>query len=92
MVVVKALADSPWGTFTIVMTIPIAIFMGIYMRYIRPAHVGEASIIGFILLILTLYYGHHIAANPFLSAFFDFDVFTFYELDFSGWSFGWECA
>ena len=76
MVVVKALAHSPWGTFSIFMTIPIAIFMGIYMRYIRPAHVGEASIIGFILLILTLYYGHHIAANPFLSAFFDFDEVT----------------
>ncbi len=61
MVVVNALADSPWGLFTIAMTIPIAVFMGIYMRFIRPGRVGEASIIGFILLILALYYGHAVA-------------------------------
>lgn len=57
MVVVNALADSPWGLFTIAMTIPIAIFMGIYMRYLRPGRVGEASVIGFILLLAALYYG-----------------------------------
>lgn len=76
MVVVKALAHSPWGTFSIFMTIPIAIFMGIYMRYIRPARVGEASIIGFVLLILTLYYGHVVASNPSLAPLFDFDQVT----------------
>ena len=54
MVVVNALADSPWGLFTIAMTIPIAIFMGIYMRYLRPGRVGEASVIGFILLLAAL--------------------------------------
>jgi len=54
MVVVKALANSPWGLFTIAMTIPIAIFMGIYMRFLRPGKVSEASIIGFILLIFAL--------------------------------------
>ncbi len=66
MVVVNALAESPWGLFTIAMTIPIAIFMGIYMRYIRPGMVGEASIIGFVLLLLALFYGHSIAdpAHP----------------------------
>lgn len=58
MVVVNALAESPWGLFTIAMTIPIAVFMGIYMRFIRPGRVGEASIIGFILLIIALWYGH----------------------------------
>src|SRR6202171_1682184 len=46
LVVVKALADSPWGTFTIAATIPIALFMGVYMRYLRPGRVGEASAIG----------------------------------------------
>ena len=74
MVVVKALADSPWGTFTIFMTIPIAIFMGIYMRYIRPGCVGEASIIGFVLLMLALYYGHHVSVDPTLSALFTFSA------------------
>lgn len=57
MVVVNALADSPWGLFTIAMTIPIAVFMGVYMRYLRPGRVGEASVIGFILLLAALYYG-----------------------------------
>ncbi|WP_297193732.1 carbon starvation CstA family protein [uncultured Campylobacter sp.] len=61
MVVVNALADSAWGLFTIAMTIPIAIFMGIYMRFLRPGRVGEASIIGFILLLIALWYGHAIS-------------------------------
>ncbi|WP_058892973.1 carbon starvation CstA family protein [Campylobacter iguaniorum] len=65
MVVVKALADSPWGLFTIAMTIPIAIFMGIYMRYLRPGKVIEASVIGFVLLIISLWGGHYVAADPF---------------------------
>lgn len=66
MVVVNALAESAWGLFTIAMTIPIAIFMGVYMRFIRPGRVGEASIIGFVLLLLALYYGHAVAdpAHP----------------------------
>ena len=72
MVVVKALADSPWGTFTIAMTIPIAIFMGIYMRFLRPGHVGEASIIGFVLLMFALYYGQIVAKDPVLSSYFHF--------------------
>lgn len=61
MVVVNALADSPWGLFTIAMTIPIAVFMGVYMRFIRPGRVGEASVIGFVFLILALYHGHAVA-------------------------------
>lgn len=76
MVVVKALAESPWGTFSIFMTIPIAIFMGIYMRYLRPGMVGEASIIGFILLMIALYYGHVVAKDPVLAKFFTFDAPT----------------
>ncbi|MCW1360721.1 carbon starvation CstA family protein [Campylobacter sp. CCS1377] len=70
MVVVKALAHSPWGLFTISMTIPIAVFMGIYMRYLRPGKVGEASIIGFVLLILAIHYGAQIAADPYWSQIF----------------------
>ncbi|WP_198304793.1 carbon starvation CstA family protein [Arcobacter vandammei] len=76
MVVVKALAVSPWGLFTIAMTIPIAIFMGIYMRFIRPGKVGEASVIGFILLIFAIHYGSVIAADPVWAARFTFDAPT----------------
>ncbi|MFX5027606.1 carbon starvation CstA family protein, partial [Acinetobacter baumannii] len=46
LIVVKALAHSPWGTFTVAATIPIAILMGIYMRYIRPGKIGEISLVG----------------------------------------------
>ncbi|PAF41495.1 carbon starvation CstA family protein [Helicobacter sp. 11S03491-1] len=76
MVVLKALADSPWGFFTIAMTIPIAIIMGIYMRYIRPGRVGEASVIGFILLMIALYCGRYISSDPALGALFTFDERT----------------
>ncbi|PAF45118.1 carbon starvation CstA family protein [Helicobacter sp. 11S02596-1] len=76
MVVVKALADSPWGLFTIAMTIPIAILMGVYMRFIRPGRVGEASVIGFVLLMAALYYGSHIAADPYMASLFTFDAPT----------------
>ena len=76
MVVVKALAESPWGLFTISMTIPIAIFMGIYMRYLRPGKVGEASVIGFVLLILAIHYGSIISADPVWAARFTFDATT----------------
>jgi carbon starvation protein len=65
LIVVKALAESPWGTFTVAATIPIAFFMGIYSRYIRPGKVGEVSIIGFVLLMASIVYGGHIAADPF---------------------------
>ncbi|KAF0814992.1 Carbon starvation protein A [Andreprevotia sp. IGB-42] len=64
LVVVKALADSPWGTFTIAATIPIALFMGIYMRFIRPGRIGEISVIGFVLMMLAIVYGEDIAHSP----------------------------
>ncbi|EAH6259857.1 carbon starvation protein A [Campylobacter upsaliensis] len=76
MVVVKALAESPWGLFTIAMTIPIAIFMGIYMRFLRPGRVGEASIIGFVLLILAIHYGSVITEDAYWKAFFTLDAPT----------------
>ena len=55
LVVVKALADSPWGTFTVAMTIPIAILMGLYLRYFRPGRIMEVSVIGFVLLVLAIW-------------------------------------
>lgn len=64
LVVVQALANSPWGMFTLAMTIPIALFMGIYMRYIRPGRVLETSIIGFVLLMLSLWAGQYVAEHP----------------------------
>ncbi|MDV3469307.1 carbon starvation CstA family protein [Stenotrophomonas sp. C3(2023)] len=64
MVVVKALAESPWGMFTVIATMPIAIFMGIYMRYIRPGKIGEISVVGLILLLASIWFGGHVAADP----------------------------
>ena len=65
LVVVKALAESPWGTFTVAATIPIAVFMGLYTRFLRPGRVGEVSVIGVVLLVLAIIGGGHIAADPF---------------------------
>ena len=64
LIVVKALAESPWGMFTVMATIPIAMFMGIYMRYIRPGHIGEISVIGVVLLLASIWLGGQIAADP----------------------------
>lgn len=65
LIVVKALAESPWGVFTVCSTVPIALFMGIYMRYIRPGRVGEVSVIGIVLLILSIWFGGVIAHDPY---------------------------
>src|SRR6185503_14807851 len=70
LVVVKALADSPWGLFTIAATIPIALLMGLYMRVFRPGKVGEASAIGVILLLLSIVYGRTVAGDPTLGPLF----------------------
>ena len=64
LVVVKALAESPWGTFTVAMTIPIAIAMGVYLRYFRPGRILEVSVIGFALLLLSIWLGGKVAADP----------------------------
>lgn len=72
LVVVKALAASPWGMFTVAMTIPIAFFMGIYMRYIRPGQVLEGSLIGVVLLLLSLWGGQYVAADPTLAKMFTY--------------------
>ncbi|ARG40505.1 carbon starvation CstA family protein [Acinetobacter baumannii] len=70
LVVVKALAHSPWGVFSIAATIPIALFMGVYMRFIRPGRIAEVSIIGFVLMMLAIVYGGHVAADPYWGEFF----------------------
>ncbi|WP_431483433.1 carbon starvation CstA family protein [Pseudomonas solani] len=64
LIVVKALAESPWGMFTVMATIPIAMFMGIYMRYIRPGRIGEISLVGVVLLLLSIWLGGQVAADP----------------------------
>jgi carbon starvation protein CstA len=64
LIVVKALAESPWGIFTVLATIPIAMFMGVYMRYIRPGRIGEISLIGVVLLLLSIWAGGQVAADP----------------------------
>ena len=65
LVVVKALTNSPWGVFSIAATIPIALFMGVYMRYLRPGKIAEVSIIGFVLMMLGIIYGENIAQHPY---------------------------
>ena len=64
LIVVKALAESPWGMFTVMATIPIAVFMGVYMRYIRPGRIGEISVIGVVLLLASIWLGGQVAADP----------------------------
>ncbi|UGQ57887.1 carbon starvation protein A [Rhodococcus pyridinivorans] len=61
LVVVNALADSPWGLFSIAMTIPIALFMGVYLRYLRPGRVAEVSLIGVVLLLVAIIAGGWVA-------------------------------
>ncbi len=72
LVVVKALAHSPWGTFTVFATIPIAMLMGIYGRFIRPGQIAEMSVIGFVLLMASIFFGQTVAQDPTLSAMFTF--------------------
>jgi carbon starvation protein len=72
LVVVKALAGSPWGTFTVFATMPIAILMGVYGRFIRPGCIGEMSIIGFVLLMAALVFGQTVAENPALAPLFTY--------------------
>ncbi|MBK5072433.1 carbon starvation protein A [Budviciaceae bacterium CWB-B4] len=73
LIVVKALINSPWGAFTVGVTIPIALFMGVYTRYIRPGKIGEISVIGFILLMLAIIYGGEVAKSETLAPIFTLD-------------------
>ena len=68
LVVVNALSDSPWGTFTIAATMPIAVFMGLYLRYWRPGKVLECSALGFALVLASIFGGQWISQSPFAGA------------------------
>ncbi|MGE0054022.1 MAG: carbon starvation CstA family protein [Hyphomicrobium sp.] len=72
LVVVKALAHSPWGTFTVFATIPIAMLMGVYGRFMRPGRIAEMSVIGFVLLMASIFYGQHVSQDPELAHMFTF--------------------
>jgi carbon starvation protein len=69
LVVVNALAGSPWGVFTIGATMPVAVFMGLYLRYWRPSKVLECSAIGFVLVVASVFGGQWIASSSLASAF-----------------------
>ena len=72
LVVVNALRSSPWGLFTIAMTIPIAFLLGIYLRYLRPGRVMEASLIGLALVVAALAAGRYVAESPALAPYFTY--------------------
>ena len=69
LVVVNALKVSPWGTFTIAMTIPIALLMGVYLRRFRPGKVLEVSVLGFVLVMLAIWGGQWVSQTAVLAAF-----------------------
>jgi carbon starvation protein CstA len=73
LVVVKALAISPWGTFTVAMTIPIALLMGAYLRWWRPGRILEVSILGLVLLLLSIWLGGLVAQSAQWAPLFTFD-------------------
>ncbi|WP_062472126.1 carbon starvation CstA family protein [Variovorax boronicumulans] len=73
LIVVKALAESPWGSFTVAATIPVALFMGVYLRYIRPGRIGEVSVIGFVLLMAAIFGGQWVSQHPVWGPAFTFD-------------------
>jgi carbon starvation protein len=70
LIVVNALKASPWGTFTIAMTIPIALLMGVYLRRIRPGKVLEVSVVGFILVMLAIWGGQWVSQHPAVAGIF----------------------
>jgi len=69
LVVVNALKGSPWGTFTIGATMPIAVIMGLYLRYLRPGKVLECSALGFVLVIAAIFGGQAVASSEYASWF-----------------------
>jgi carbon starvation protein len=76
LVVVNALKGSPWGLSTIAMTVPIALLIGVYLRYWRPGRVLEASIWGFLLIVAAVAGGRYVAASPALASLFTYDAPT----------------
>jgi carbon starvation protein len=84
LIVVKALADSPWGAFTVAATIPVAIFMGLYLRFLRPGRIGEVSVIGFALLMAAIFAGQWVSQSPEWAA-----VFTLKATTLAWWLIGY---
>ena len=76
LVVVNAMKHSPWATFTVAMTIPVAVLVGVYMRNIRPGRVLEGSLLGLGLLLLSVFAGGWVDQNATLAALFDHDGLT----------------
>ncbi|HEY9411782.1 MAG TPA: carbon starvation CstA family protein [Jiangellaceae bacterium] len=76
LVVVNALGESPWGVFSVAMTIPIALFMGVYLRYLRPGKIAEVSLIGFGLLMFAIIAGGWVAETSWGSDLFTLDRTT----------------
>jgi carbon starvation protein len=72
LVVVKALAGSPWGTFTVLSTLPTAMLMGLYNRYLRPGRIGEMSAIGFVLLMAGIFFGQTVSHSETLAPLFTY--------------------
>ena len=70
LVVVNALKSSPWGTFTIAMTIPIALLMGVYLRHLRPGKVLESSVLGFLLVMAAIFGGQWVSHSERIAAWF----------------------
>jgi carbon starvation protein len=70
LIVVNALKSSPWGAFTIAMTIPIALLMGVYLRRLRPGKVLETSLLGFVLVMLSIWGGQLVAQSSWLAPIF----------------------
>jgi carbon starvation protein len=70
LIVVNALKQSPWGTFTIAMTIPIALLIGIYLRRLRPGRVLETSVLGFVLVLLAIWGGQWVSQTPAIARYF----------------------
>jgi carbon starvation protein len=76
LIIVNALKASPWGAFTIGMTIPIALLMGVYLRYLRPGRVLEASVLGFFLVVLAIFGGQWVSRAPHASGLFTLSATT----------------
>jgi carbon starvation protein len=87
LVVVNALYGSPWGTDTVGLTIPIALIMGVYLRWVRPGRVIEATAVGLILLVAALFVGRAVAENPSLAP-----MFTVSRKSLAYWVMGYGIA
>ena len=70
LIVVNALSSSPWGTVTVGLTIPIALLMGVYLRWFRPGRVLEATAMGLVLIVVALFVGRAVSENPAMATYF----------------------